>query len=400
MGQIVYREYRPSDATSWLRLHDSVFPPITRDYWASWSAREDVTAVVALLDGEVVGTIPFHLRDFVIRPGVAIRAAFEYSVCVRDGMRDKGIGTGLMNCARQILKNHCDAMMVFRGAETSPAYSFYLRNEHYDMVFARVWLLTETSGRPTGRVELLPITDLYRREKEVQEVFESAFANAGGYVRRQPGFWQPMIENCNWEEVKHDMRLFLWEREERIIGYAVAGKQVGQSVVTLMEAATCDGDPVRVKVLLNAVVAFAGALQSRVEAWYPESGIYADGLGAVGFQPLPRQKNSMMIMAHPLNAEAIARKAWLKGEALADAEVIAWSPKLTVTLHKAVEPKRRIEIEMKDDLLTRLLFCRLDLVRAWENELVSLRGGGRAEIEAVAAALPFTRWEYQHLEMI
>ena len=90
----------------------------------------------------------------------------------------------------------------------------------------------------------------------------------------------------------------------------------------------------------------------------------------------------------------------MKGEALADAEVIAWSPKRTVTLHKAVEPKRRIEIEMKDDLLTRLLFCRLDLVRAWENELVSLRGGGRAEIEAVAAALPFTRWEYQHLEMI
>jgi GNAT superfamily N-acetyltransferase len=415
MGEIFYREYKPSDAASWLKLHDSVFPPITREYWDQWSAREDVTAVVAVLDGEIVGTVPFHLRDFVIRPGVTIRAAFEYSVCVRDGLRDKGIGTGLMNCAKAVLKDRCDAMMVFRGAEVSPAYNFYLRNEHYDLVFARHWSLVETGSRPTGRVELLPIADLYRREKEIQEVFESAFASCGGYVRRHPGYWQPMIENCNWEEVKHDMRLFLWEREERIIGYAVAGKQVGQDVVTLMEAATCDGDPVRVKVLLNAVVAFAGALQSRVEAWYPESGIYADGLGAVGFQPLSRQQNSMMIMAHPLNAEAIARKAWVKGEALADAEVIAWSPKRTVTLHRAVEPKRRIEIEMKDDLLTRLLFCRLDLVRAWENELVNLRGGpstmlraapsmsrggGRAEVEAVAAALPFTRWEYQHLEMI
>ena len=400
MSEIIYREYMPSDAASWLRLHDSAFPPISREYWAQWSAREDVTAMVAVLDGEVVGTLPFHLRDYVIRPGVTIRAAFEYSVCVRDGMRDRGIGTGLMNCAKKLLPGRCDAMMVFRGAETVPAYNFYLRNGHYDLIFARSWSLAETANRPTGRVELMPISELYQREKEVQEVFESAVAGAGGYVRRHPGFWQPMIENCNWEEVKHDMRFFLWEREERIIGYAVAGKQVGGPVVDLLELVTCDGDVPRARILLNAVAAFAGALQSRVEAWYPDGGQYAEALRAVGFAPRSRQENSMMIMAYPLNADAIAQKAWVRADALKDAEVVAWSPQRTVALHKPLDPQRKIEIEMKDDLLTRLLFCRLDLVRAWESDLASVRGGGRAEVEAVAAAMPFTKWAYHHLEMI
>jgi GNAT superfamily N-acetyltransferase len=359
-----------------------------------------VTAVVAVGDGEVVGTIPFHLRDFVIRPGVTIRAAFEYSVCVREDMRGKGIGSEMMNCAKDLLRDRCDAMMVFRGAEKSPAYNFYVRNGHHDLIFARVWSLADTAGRPPGKVDLHPIGELYRRQKEALEVFESTFDAFGGYVRRHSEFWQPMVENCNWEEIKHDMRFFCWEREDRIIGYAIAGKQVNAPVVNLLELATRDGDAVRAKALLNAVAAFAGALQSSVTAHYPDSGLYADAFRAVGFAPGEREKNSMMVMAHPLNAEAIARKAWVETEALKDADVVAWSPAREVALHKSPDPKSRILIEMKEDLLTRLMFCRLDLLGAYEEELVSIVGGGRGEIEAIAAALPFTRWEYQHLEMI
>ncbi len=400
MRDITYREYTRSDAASWLKLHDSVFPPIARDYWDRWSAREDVTAVVAVRDGEIVGTIPFQVRDYVIRPGAAIRAAFEYSVCVREDLRGLGVGSAMMTCAKDILKPRADALMVFRGEETVPAYRFYALNEHYDLVFARAWTLEETQDRPPGKVDLHPIEELYRREKEVLEVFESAFPDCGGYALRRPGFWRPMLENCNWEEVKHDMRFFCFEREDRIIAYAVAGKQTGQPVVRLMELVTRDADTARARMLLNAVAAFAGALQSKVEAFYPESGMYADAFRAVGFAPCERGRTSMMIMAHPLNAEAVAGKAWVKSEALKDADVSAWSPRYRVTLHKAAEAGRRIILEMKDDLLARLVFCRLDLRAAYEADLVSVVGGGRAEVEAVAAALPFTRWEYQHIEMI
>lgn len=397
---ILYREYQPSDAESWLKLHDSIFPPITRQYWDEWSAREDVTAVVAIQDGEVVGTIPFHLREFVIRPGATIRAAFEYSVGVREDLRGQGIGSKLMDCAKQVLRDRCDAMMVFRGEERSLAYNFYLRNGHHDTIFARSWMLEDTRDRPTGRVDLQPIEELYRREEEVLEVFESAYAQFGGYAQRKAGFWRPMLENCNWEEVKHDMRFFCLEREGRIMGYAVAGKQRNADVVTLMELATRDGDVPRARIILSAVAAFAGALGSSAQAHYPDNGLYADALRAVGFVPKPRGESSMFIMAHALNPESVVRAAWVETDVLKDSDVIAWSPKRQVVLHKSSNPRRTIQIELKDDLLTRLLFCRLDVIRAWENELLTVYGGGREEVEAIAAGLPFTKWEYHHMEMI
>jgi len=101
------REYRPEDAAAALALRNAVFSPIGPEHWP-----QSQTAAVALLDGRMVGVIPFTIRDFEIAPGVAIRGAFANSVAVAEGYRDRGIGTRMMAEARSFLPRRAEAMFV------------------------------------------------------------------------------------------------------------------------------------------------------------------------------------------------------------------------------------------------------------------------------------------------
>ena len=67
MSRIEYREYQPEDAESFVRLHDSCFPALSPSFWPECS-QGPVTAAVAMVDGEVVGTVPFQFRDLRVRP--------------------------------------------------------------------------------------------------------------------------------------------------------------------------------------------------------------------------------------------------------------------------------------------------------------------------------------------
>lgn len=155
MTEITYREYRPEDAESFVRLHDSAFPAIPAGYWPRWSASAPVTAAVAILDGAVVGTVPFHFRDFLVRPGVAVRVACEFSVCVREDLRDRGVGSGLMRAAKQFLRGRCQVMMVHREDERSAAYRYYARNGHHDVAYLRPWARRGEAGVAASGVETI-----------------------------------------------------------------------------------------------------------------------------------------------------------------------------------------------------------------------------------------------------
>ena len=101
-------------------------------------------------------------------------------------------------------------------------------------------------------------------------------------------------------------------------------------------------------------------------------------LQAAGFQPQGRSADPMMIMAHVLEPETLAAAVWRADAATADLEVIAWTPEREVVLHRAASPQtRRVRLEMKEDALTRLLFCRLDLRAAVAQEIVDRAGRDR-----------------------
>ncbi len=150
MADVICREYRPEDGPGYLRVHAQAFPPLTLDYWERWT-RVPTTASIALLDDEVVGAVPFVFRDLVVRPGVVVRVAWEYSVCVAARMRDTGIGSKLMTEAKRFLPGRCVAMMVYRNTERSAGYRYYARNGHHDLLYARAWRRAPSaSGFPEG----------------------------------------------------------------------------------------------------------------------------------------------------------------------------------------------------------------------------------------------------------
>src|SRR5919109_2948665 len=137
------RELSPDDAEPALRLRNRIFSPIGREHWA-----QNQTAAVAYLGPTLVGVIPFTVREFVIAPEVSIRVAMANAVGVADGHRGRGIGSRMMEAARQFLPGRADAAFVYTGTEAGgPQYRFYRRTGHHDLLYPRRWRRAGGGGR-------------------------------------------------------------------------------------------------------------------------------------------------------------------------------------------------------------------------------------------------------------
>jgi ribosomal protein S18 acetylase RimI-like enzyme len=414
--KVVYREYRAEDRESLVKLHNTAFPPVTLEYWQEWD-KQDVTASVALIGDEVVGCVPFHIRDFVVRPGVTVRAAFEYSVCVRENLRSRGIGSRLMDCAAKFLRGRADVMMVYRGGELSRGYRYYERNHHYDVVYIRPWRWQIPVAKPRSpdfswdqRMQAHDIGAMYRREPEVIEVFNSCHGQFGGYPLRRPGHYQMMSHNANWEEVKHDWEFLEFTHSGRLMGYLLLGvrhigvRRRGDACVAhpeqwrAVEWATRDGDLAIARTLLDHAALIKGApLSLHLAEHDPLRGAMVNR----GVMPAERAESSLMIMAKTFDPERLGKAVWDPNIELPETEVRVWSPLREACIYTGPgKTKWRIVLEMKDDILTRLLLSRLDLNQACRQELVTVVGATDEHLELIAKALPFCPWIHQNIDYI
>ncbi|MGQ9515392.1 MAG: GNAT family N-acetyltransferase [Thermoproteota archaeon] len=187
MVEVEYREYRHEDSDGYNRIHDQEWRHVPEAFWYEWSRRSDTKMSVALIEGNVIGGIPFQIRNFRIGKGVTIETAFEYSVIVDKEHRGKGIGTNMMNAAKQFLRGRCDAMMVYRGGETTKGYNFYAKNGHYDISYIRQRTMINPKLRHS-RAEVGNVDDLLADEDEVMRMFHSAYDPYGGYLERHKGY--------------------------------------------------------------------------------------------------------------------------------------------------------------------------------------------------------------------
>jgi len=143
---IEVREYQPQDGPGYVEVHNTVWSgdnAIDIETWERWS-RQPITASIALEDGKVVGAVPFHFRDFVLRPGLVIRAAFEYSVCVLERLRSQGIGSKLMEHVENYAKEksiECIKLNVLNNNDT--AIGFYAKND-FKVKKLGMWKILQT----------------------------------------------------------------------------------------------------------------------------------------------------------------------------------------------------------------------------------------------------------------
>ena len=400
---IEYREYQPGDAEGYLRIHDQAFPPISLDYWQEWS-KGPATAAVAVEDGRVVGAVPFHLRDFRLRADVTVPVAFEYSVCVDESLRDRGVGSGMMAAAKRFLRGRCLAMMVFRGGEQSLGYRYYARNGHHDLLYIRPWVLRIRPPVSAQAVLRCSWEDFLGWEAEAVEVFRSAYAAYGGHPQRRPGFYAPALTTPQFLEVPLDLSVLYLRQNGTsgpLLGYAILGQERNEPTLRLLEVATLGGNQAYALPLLASYANMAADRHLDACVDMPDSAPYAGLLAPLGFESTPRSQSSQMIMCHALDPEGLAAACWRESPATAGLEVLAWTPERQVTLHRAIAtPRHKVILEMKEETLTRLVCARLDLVAAWREERVTAVGASPADIEAIAEALPFQAWTADYLEYI
>jgi len=396
MIDIEVREYRDEDLESCHALHDAVFPPVPVDEMRRWMSRDDVTAGVAVRGGEVVGEIPLHVREFVIRPGVTARLAFEHSVCVREDMRGEGVGSAIQDDIKRFMRGRADVLSVYRGGERTPAYRHYRKNGLTDVCYVRTWTLDDPASVAQPAGDLLTAEAILGRESEFLAVFADAYGHSGGYQRRAPGFYATAVTQLEAVELSTEYRALILDDGGSLAGYCILGLTEG--ALTVMELATRGGDLRMADRLVRGACALAADADRRVGVELHDLGAYQPVFAELGFEPRPRGD---MIMATPLDWEALAAIVWLPQSALADVQVDLWTPDEEATIHRLDGAPRRVAtLEMKHEQAVRYLLSRLDLRAEFEREMLTCRGALRSDIDALSRAIPFTPWEYQGIDHI
>lgn len=397
MSEIEIREFRPDDIESFHALHDAVFPPVPFEEMRRWMSRDDVTAGVAIEDGRVVGEIPLHIRQFVLRPGVSIRVAFEHSVCVDESMRGEGVGTRIQNAMKDFMRERVEALTVYRGGERTPAYNHYWKNGLTDCCYVRTWRHDSPGdvARPLG--DLVSSETILQRADEFAASFRSAYGHAGGYQDRLPGFYETAFTQLEAVELGTDHAALTIEDGGRLIAHCILGLREGSATV-VHEVASREGDPAITMRLLQGACAVAADRGVGMTVELHDGGAYTPVFEALGFAPQPRGD---MIMACPLDWERLASIVWAPQSELSDVRVRVWTPHEEFVAHEpGGEPSREITVEMKHHQAVRWLMCRLVLAPLVAQEIITVRGARPGDVEALERAIPFARWEYQGIDHI
>ena len=387
------REYRPEDAAAALALRNAVFPPIGPEHWP-----QSQTAAVALLDGRMVGVIPFAIRDFEIAPGVAIRGAFANSVAVAEGYRDRGIGTRMMAEARSFLPRWVEAMFVYTGDEREGLpYRFYVKTGHHDLAYPRRlrWATPAGVRQPEG-AEVLPVEATEALEANLLAVYGACYAQCAGTPPRRPGYWRQALASHIFVEIPHQDFMLVALRTQGVLqAYALAGLRRAQLVVlecaARQESAADD--------LWQAVGGLAGRRGAAATLLYGQdltTPLYASALRA-GFIPEPRRD---VLVGHVLAPEALYERRREPAPAGSGITVEVWTPARSLTLRQAAQNAPTLSLEMKEETLHRLLLARVDLQAAVREQRVTVRAGGWDLVGQVAAILQPVPWVYHHLDYI
>ncbi|MEW6355483.1 MAG: GNAT family N-acetyltransferase [Planctomycetota bacterium] len=395
MFNYAFREMTDADVPEMTRVRNSVFKahPLKPEDW-----NEDETCALAFEDDRMVGAIPLDMREFLIAPGVPIRTAFENSVGVLDGMRGKGLGTGMIECAAEFLKPDCHALFVYRGGETSAAYHFYKKTGHVDLHFTRNFVLSSPPSLAEGRIVLEEMSKCLDHEDQLLKLFNASYPGMAGFWKREIGFW-PLALDCHiFQEMAYDELLFATLRSGKdIAAYALLACYEEKAQVIILEMAVADGDIRIWEDLLREIATVAKRRGATVLLPSSDTIPCLPVALRLGFKPGPR---GLIILARILRHKDIFDRIWQGGKSLADLKLTIWTPEFQFVALDGTPGGPDVTLEMKNETMTQLLLARVDVKAALADERITAYGADAALLAQIGQGFPFCKWIYHHLDNI
>ncbi|MBL7201138.1 MAG: GNAT family N-acetyltransferase [Anaerolineae bacterium] len=356
-------EHVPQEIGEVLPFRNALFTSVSRAHWEAMNC----TAVVAREGDELVGFIPLQYREQCLNARVSIPVVYENAVGVAEGKRGQGIGSQMIEEAARFVSDRADALMVVRGGERSDGYRFYRRTGHGDLMYAHWYRLPPEVSWPPGDAEGISVLDRERwlaLEPDLLALHERQYGRFGGGQLRGPGYWRSILEG-------HVLRENKWwfltlTPEGRLAGYLVAvqGTWRPSEDVYVYEAVGEDEGVlerlIRYARGFAANAIFGAALVSKAN---PIRAL----LRRMGFI---EEESTPHVMARILRPDRIFSRLAAGSDLPRTLSLTLSTPHRTVVVNDPPDPQYVVRLETKENLLSRLFCCRLDLAAALDMELV------------------------------
>jgi GNAT superfamily N-acetyltransferase len=387
------QELDPADTNHMLEFRNRIFSTISRDHWEAMGC----TAVVAKYRGSIRGAIPLQLRDFMLNPHVCIPVVFENAVGVAEKYRSRGIGTAMLNCAADFIQDRAFALCVYRSGERSDGYRFYRKTDHGDLYYATylrlpVGSVSRSWSTIAQEVDVYPWNRAKNLEKELLSIFNACYGSYGGFWKRTEGYFKRVIASHVYKEGV--VRLYLFRRKGEITAYSIVnpGDQEGCYIYDVTSRDRESFHRLMAKMALDAREN-GQDLKMLLNREHPFFRLFLD----FGFEP---ESNEPYIMGRILRADRIFQAISHRSNINSLLELKAVTPHRDLVLNDPPSARHTATLYLKENQLSRLLFCRLDLSNALRTNLVRISPVSDRIASELCRIFAFCPWVTSRLDYI
>ncbi len=219
---IIVRSFEESDLEDALELiRDSDSTNRTKETWAE----NNMTAMLAFDDQQLIGIIPFERRAIVLSPGDEISALWVSAAHVNPKYRSQGIGSKLDQEIKKYFYPEYKAVFVVREDETSAAYRWYKKLGYHHLINIVSFKkdVEPAAGVSSDYVLLEKPQEFKEWGPRLRDCFQRNVGGSGGFPVRDHEFW---LKKFNFHYYRESYRYKILARiEENVVqGYAFLGQ--------------------------------------------------------------------------------------------------------------------------------------------------------------------------------
>ena len=280
---IQIRPYHPDDLLEILKLIERS-DSTNRDK-ASWLGN-DMTAVLAFDDNQLIAAIPFERREIVVADNSIMKVLWASGVHVDEKYRNQKIGSRMDEKVGEYFKEECDAVLVCREDQESPAYRWYQKNKYRHLCN----ILSLKCDVPPSFYEDYQIFDTKESVENIEvdllQCFKKYQKTRYGFVQRGDHFWSKKFDSHYYKE-SYEYSVLTIKKDSSIEAFALLGRtslRDGIDRFDILEF-TVSNDSHDKECLLNAIFHYAHKVGlAEVRTQVVDEDPYQAWLSVLGFQ--------------------------------------------------------------------------------------------------------------------